>query len=190
MSPLDVMFGQGTAATTLDGIYGEGTAAKFTSLMQSIGMNSKITSSPALTTVLQNPLANGRGVAVEVTWRVGGKLVGLYRLLYEGTEVVCTGLAVEPSFQGKGILTLLVEKLEPFWVSIGVTLHTMETEGNSAAEETLKSVGFGPLSHGGWGTVIPSPTAQEYTKWVNEGSPPATEPAWRKALGPVGPSVF
>ena len=176
-------------ATTLDGIYGEGTAAKFTSLMQSIGMNSKITSSPALTTVLQNPLANGRGVAVEVTWRVGGNRGALSTALRRDRGRL-HGLGRRTVLSGQGHPHAAGRKVGAI---LGVYRSHSAHDGDRRKQrsgETLKSVGFGPLSHGGWGTVIPSPTAQEYTKWVNEGSPPATEPAWRKALGPVGPSVF
>ena len=162
---------------SLDKMYGKGTAVAFAAVVNLATLFPKAT-----TEITEAEMENG-GVYVEVVWKTSeGGRIGIYKLEYEPTTVHCGSLEVEPAYQGKGLLTILVEAIEPFWVSIGLKQHTLWTAPGSTAEKQLALCGFGPLPGGRWGVELPAIKAQEYIAWVKKGSPSAKEPAWRAAL--------
>lgn len=170
----------------LDALYGEGTAAAFA---QRMDLNALFASSTATIVETDMDEAEDGEVAVEVIWRGPGSRIGLYRLIFHPTYVECTGLAVEPAWRNRGLLSFLIGRMNPWWVSLGLLANTMVAMPDSLGDRVLRLAGFHDLEDGSFGTELPATRCMEFVAWANEGEPPESEPAWRKELEPVA-SVF
>lgn len=163
MTPLDILYGQGTAEAF----------AKHVNLA---------TLFAGTTTTIEEYTSEDKSVHVIVTWRTAkAARIGIYELTYFPTYVYVNNLQIEPAFRGKGLLKALCKSLESFWVGLGLTENAVAVIPGSDGEKMLALCGFHTLQNG-WGIELPATRLKEYVAWVNKGELPAEEPAWRTGL--------
>ncbi len=173
-------------AHPLDNLYGTGTAAAFAA---HVGLTAIVPGSQAAITEV---LTGNGSVHVEVAWTSAkGLSIGLYKLDYWPTRVHCSLMELQLAYQAKGVNTLLMSRLAPWWPTLGLQTHTIGmAQPGSDLEKALLFVGYHRLPDGEFGTRLTNDRGHEYLAWVKAGSTPAQEPAWRKALGPAPPEVL
>jgi hypothetical protein len=171
-APLDVLFGQGTAAAFAERV---NLAALF---------------AKTVTTITEQAMENG-GVYVTVTWATSkGVAIGRYELEYFTGLVHCPNLAVEPAYRNKGVLLKLMKGLAVWWPTLGLKAHTLAWIPGSPGEATLRLCGFAEYANGAFGGPLPATKCAEYLAWVANGSVPAEEPAWRAVLPKPSQEAF
>jgi hypothetical protein len=165
---------------SLDTLYGAGTVAAF-----AVHMNLTAVFPGSRATITEFDTANG-SAHVEVVWTDSlGARIGVYKLNYWPKHVHCSDLSLEPAYQGKGLLIRLMSRLEPWWTTLGLVRNTMAVQPGSLGEKALRSAGFSELPNGEWGTPLPATRCRGFIDWVLAGKQAATEPEWRKLLGPA-----
>jgi hypothetical protein len=168
------------ALPPLDKRYGKGAAAAFAAIVD------LTTAFPGSTAAITEDPGEDGTLRVEVIWTSNlGARIGVYKLDYYPRHVHCADLSIEPAFRAKGLLIHLMVGLEPWWTSVGLLRNTMSVAPGSLGEKALRSAGFRELPNGDWGTPLPATRCREFIDWVLAGKLAATEPAWRKALGPA-----